>query len=351
MGYNFILIYEYICDILIIVMKGDLFVMSRKKLPTAKRIRQVNRRNRMVFFCIITLFIIILVAGLLYILWIYRQADDVKATYEQIVEEVEDYPDLDEKNSEIDKWLLRKIKFNSLTEINSDVKTWVFIPHTIIDYPVLQEQKLNEYFYLHHDIYKSYNSIGSVFTPKEPDNMDDAHMLLFAHRFFYTNAMFSHLRDYASEKYYKKHKYVYMYYPDHSERWQVFAVTDTNEDDSVYDIPYTIGSDDYKQLIEHIYDKSLYQTGVICDELTRIITLSTCRGNVYGGPYRFTVNCVKDCEYYYKDKRLVKKEYLPKEMIDVPPDEDSGNVYDDTTNDDTDPAIKAWIEDIKKNGR
>lgn len=324
--------------------------MARKQMPKARRIRRMNRRNRIVFFCIITLLILILVAGLLYLMWIYRQAEDVETTYEEILAEVDGIAG--EKESGIDEYLLRKIKFDKLKQMNGDVKSWVFIPHTIIDYPVLQEQTVNEYFYLHHNIYKSYSSLGSVFTPKEPDDMDDAHMLLFAHRFFYTNAMFSHLRDYADKSYYKKHPYVYMYYPDHSERWQIFAVTDTNEDDRVYEIPYTIGSEDYKNLIESIQKKSLYNTGIACDEWTRIITLSTCRGNVYGGPYRFTVNAIKECEYYYKGKRLVTQEELPDERTesDMSIDEGSGNVYDESESDDTSPEIKSWMNDIK-NGR
>ena len=284
-------------------------------MPTAKRIRKANRRNRVVFTVLIALLILILMSGLLYILWMYRQADDVQEIYEQIIDEVVEEPDEKQVSAKFDKWLLRKVNFKKLRNINSDTKTWVFIPHTIIDYPVMQEQELNEYFYLHHNIHKSYSSLGTVFTPKEPEDMDDAHMLLFAHRFFYTNAMFSHLQDYKSKDYYEKHKYVYMYYPDHSERWSVWAATKTDENDIVYDIPYTIGSQDYKKLIDHLDSSKLYDTGVTCNEMTRIITLSTCRGNTYGGPYRFTLSCVKDCEYYYKDKRFVPHDELPKEDI------------------------------------
>lgn len=325
--------------------------MAREQMPTAKRIRRKNRRNRMVFTILVMVLVLILMGGLLYILWLYRQADDVQETYQQIIDEVvteDDTPDDAGEKSGIDRWLLRKINFDRLSNINSDTKTWVFIPHTIIDYPVVQEQKLNEYFYLHHNIYKSYSSLGTVFTPKEPEDMDDAHMLLFAHRFFYTNAMFSHLSDYGSKEYYKKHKYVYMYYADHSERWSVWAATKTNEDDMVYDIPYTLGSDDYKKLINHLDSTKLYDTGVTCDEMTRIVTLSTCRGNTYGGPYRFTLSCVKDCEYYYENKKLVKHDELPKEEV-VIPDKEYEEYQDSETEDtDMDEATKKWIDGIRK---
>ena len=73
---------------------------------------------------------------------------------------------------------------------------------------------------------------------------------------------------------------------------------------------------------------------------------------MYGGPYRFTVNAIKECEYYYKGKRLVTQEELPDERTesDMSIDEGSGNVYDESESDDTSPEIKSWMNDIK-NGR
>lgn len=53
------------------------------------------------------------------------------------------------------------IDFNELESINSDVKAWIRIENTDINYPVLQT-KDNE-FYLKHDIYKKYSSCGSIF--------------------------------------------------------------------------------------------------------------------------------------------------------------------------------------------
>lgn len=74
-----------------------------------------------------------------------------------------------EENGETTK----KIDFSKIKEINQDVVAWIEIPETNIDYPVFQT-KDNEY-YLEKDMYKNYNSAGSIFLDCEnvPDFKDN----------------------------------------------------------------------------------------------------------------------------------------------------------------------------------
>lgn len=53
------------------------------------------------------------------------------------------------------------IDFKSLQQQNSDIYSWVYIPNTNINYPVLQSH-LDDNLYLDHDIYKNY-SFRAVF--------------------------------------------------------------------------------------------------------------------------------------------------------------------------------------------
>ena len=55
------------------------------------------------------------------------------------------------KAYETDENYKRKIDFDSLKATNPDVIAWVYIPGTVIDYPILWKEYDIEY-YLHHDI-------------------------------------------------------------------------------------------------------------------------------------------------------------------------------------------------------
>ena len=66
----------------------------------------------------------------------------------------------------------REIDFSALKEINSDVVSWIYVPGTNIDYPVLQEQKFGETFYLNHNIYKVSQSAGCIFMPAEVNGFE-----------------------------------------------------------------------------------------------------------------------------------------------------------------------------------
>ena len=55
------------------------------------------------------------------------------------------------------------IDFKSLQQQNSDIYSWVYIPNTNINYPVLQSH-LDDNLYLDHDIYKNYSFSGSIYS-------------------------------------------------------------------------------------------------------------------------------------------------------------------------------------------
>lgn len=51
------------------------------------------------------------------------------------------------------------IDFKSLQQQNSDIYSWIYIPNTNVNYPVLQSH-LDDNLYLDHDIYKNYSFFG-----------------------------------------------------------------------------------------------------------------------------------------------------------------------------------------------
>lgn len=195
----------------------------------------------------------------------------------------------------------RKIDWDSLLDINPDVLCWLYIPGTDIDYPVMQEQVLSEYYYLDHDIYGNELISGSLFTPKEPEGYEDKdmHMLIFGHN-MRNGTMFSSLRRYMEASFYEQYPYIYLYYPDHTERWQVWSVYHTYATDSIYDIPYEANTKAYADLLSDIKSKRYYKTNVNdVKPSMNILTLSTCDN--FDGTHtgRFVVNAaIYECKIF-----------------------------------------------------
>ena len=206
------------------------------------------------------------------------------------------------RTPEADGNLTRQIDFDELEVINSDVLSWIYMPDTNVDYYVMQEPSGmpdGEYMYIWRDIYQEENSWGSIFTPYIPGGQGaDAHMILFGHRMRDRTLGFSNLREFLDETYMQEHPYVYLYYPEYSQRWKVWAACNPEFTDDIYRIAprYELGSAEYGELLLHI-EEDLAETlsGERPDVDTPILVLSTC----YQDDIRMCVICYLDKTYEY----------------------------------------------------
>ena len=174
---------------------------------------------------------------------------------------------------------------------------WIYVPGTQIDYPILQEQKFGESFYLTHNIYRVAQKAGSIFTPAEPEGAaEDVHMLLSGHH-MKSGKMFGDLTKYKKEDFYKKHPYVYIYTPDKTSRWGIWTAEHVKDGHSVYLMPYSASSPEYEELRTTLEKNSLYKTPYFGFDLSkRSITMSTCDNIDRTGTGRFIVSAVLDKE-------------------------------------------------------
>jgi sortase B len=118
------------------------------------------------------------------------------------------------------------------------------------------------------------------------------HMLIYGHH-MKNGSMFGTLTKYKDKSYYEEHPYVYIYYPDRTEQWQVWTAEHVKDTDLVYCMPYISGSPEYEELIAGLQSGSLYETSVgSIDSETGFITLTTCDNTDGSGTGRFIVNIV-----------------------------------------------------------
>lgn len=238
---------------------------------------------------------------------------DDDATLEQVRQEVI-LPDYNIHTNAImsDANMLRHIDFDELYSKSENVFGWVYIPDTHIDHYVMQEQEVGETYYLWRDIAGKKNSVGSILTPAEPDlGIDDAHLLLFGHRLINKNQGFSDLKKFRDKDYAIQHKYAYLYYKDHVERWVLWTVNyeGIRYDDMVYEIPFQRGTNQYQDLLNHVESTA---THVLLDESAskddRTLMLSTCYGNNANGAtdYRLYASYQLSATYYYDTDEFVE---------------------------------------------
>lgn len=215
---------------------------------------------------------------------------------------------------EIDPYLLVRIDFDELQSQNADCQRWIMIPDTNVDYPVMEESEFKQdgdYFYLHHDFNRKWKSSGSIFTlPSTFNGNEDAHLLVFGHHMVDKTVAFSNFRNYfLDEEDATAHRYIYMYYPNHSEKWVVWTVVEGVSSDKVYTIPYTLGTQDYQDMLDECANKGEFQLVDAPTSETKTLILSTCNGRQAGQKYRLYVIAVPMARYYYDIETLVKENY------------------------------------------
>lgn len=225
---------------------------------------------------------------------IIKTWDDFKTVAEKPSDNKDDTTTLDRGQMYSSDPMKREINWTDVLAVNSDVKCWIYIPETVIDYPVLQPAKWSDnQYYLTHDVYKKSSSAGSVYMPAEVDGFEDrnVHQIIIGHN-MRNGSMFSDLLKYKDKGFWEVTPYIYLYYPDRTEKWMIYSPFHTTQADEIYNMPYEAGTVLYQSLLEHIELKKLYDTATNGPVISApLLTLTTCdRTSTEGSDGRFVVN-------------------------------------------------------------
>lgn len=167
-------------------------------------------------FVILVLFVIGLYAA--YALWdnqqIYSAADDVRADMLQLK------PQAEEDGG---------ASFEELLAINPDVRAWVTLDGTNIDFPVLQGE--NNLTYVNTDVYGNFALAGSIFLDsRNQDDFTDRYSLLYGHHMD-NGGMFGDLDKYKDANFFDEHTTGTLLLPNRSYTLEVFASFVTSASD------------------------------------------------------------------------------------------------------------------------
>ena len=161
-----------------------------------------------------------------------------------------------------------------LMAINPDVRGWITIDDTHIDYPVVQGKDDMEY--VNKDVYKMFSLSGSIFLSclNSPD-FSDHYNLVYGHHMD-NGAMFGDLICFLDKDYFENHKTGTLYLRGATYHISIFSIVDTDAYDHVYRVEEA-NRGGLAEMLQHIKGVSAHYRDVGVGADDQIIALSTCQ--------------------------------------------------------------------------
>ena len=156
-----------------------------------------------------------------------------------------------------------------------DVRGWLTIPESGIDYPVLQSSPEEPEYYLRRDYRGNYDINGSLFLQTDCILGESKNLTIYGHN-MNSGAMFGNLDRYAAYDYWKAHPREFFQTPEGMEEYQIAAVL--KSDVSMFDFQQA-SFHNPKELEAYAAQAkalSLFETGVTGAGCETTLTLVTC---------------------------------------------------------------------------
>ena len=186
----------------------------------------------------------------------------------------EDNP-VDDKSKEI----AMLASFEKLKRVNPDVRGFIKIEGTVINYPIVQSSD-NEY-YLKYNFYNKYSSYGTLFFDyRNKIDKTDKNLIIHGHQ-MRDGQMFGTLEKYKNLDYYKEHPVFRLDTVAEPGQYKIisafYASTLPKHAPNFYYLYTDFSSDDeFMEFVQDVRDRSMIDTPVDVIESDRIVTLSTC---------------------------------------------------------------------------
>lgn len=168
------------------------------------------------------------------------------------------------------------VDFPSLWRTSPDVKAWITIDGTCIDYPVVQGT--DNLFYLSHLPDGTANKAGSILmdVANAPDFTDDVTILHGHH--MRSGAMFGDLDEYRKPAYWEAHPTLRLYTPRGD--WQVEIIAACTVDGRSFAYAANFADEEaFNAYVQSLRDKSGFYTETEAVYGDKLLLLSTCAYN------------------------------------------------------------------------
>lgn len=218
-----------------------------------RKVKKVKKRKWYLVFIISSIIIIILIYNITSYYYSYKKDLEFK-----------------EKIAEYD--------FDKLKEINTDIVGFIEVDNTNISYPVVKSS--DNSYYLNHSYKKEKNNIGSIFLDyrNDLDNLSKNNIIYGHGRL--DNTMFGSLNNLldSSNLDSKESYYITLSTPNSIMTFKIFSVY-TIPKEGYYIKTYFSSNKYFKEFLETIMKRSIYNFNTDVNTNDKILTLSTCKDN------------------------------------------------------------------------
>ena len=252
-------------------------------------VKCMNRKTKIILIIIIFISIMMLSYSIInIIIWNIdsnKTNIQIKKIEEVKTNEIEDNKDTNIINNEeiTDKfnpyWDYIKmnmidVDFSELKKINNDVRGWIQVNGTNINYPFLQA-KDNKY-YLKHSFDKSYNSAGWLFLDYRNNYTDNKNTIIYAHSRL-DKTMFGSLRSLLNKSWLNNtnNHVIKISTLKENSLWQVFSVYHIKTTSDYIQTDFSSDME-YQEFLNKIINRSSYNFNTTISSKDNILTLSTC---------------------------------------------------------------------------
>ena len=170
---------------------------------------------------------------------------------------------------------LSEVNIFALRQVNPDVSGWIYIPDTVISYPLMQATDNDTYLHLSWDRKKNNN--GSIFLEhRNSADFSDFNTVIYGHHMG-NGSMFGTLKHFRKQEYTDSHPCIYVCTADQIFRYRIFAVYDAPIDSDTYRM-YFANWEEKEQALAHFLASNTLKTDLTPTAEDSFLTLSTCTG-------------------------------------------------------------------------
>lgn len=161
-----------------------------------------------------------------------------------------------------------------LKKLNPDVKAWIQVPKTNIDYPVVQGQDDMEY--INKNVYGEFELSGAIFLScLNKDDFSDPYNLVYGHN-MKNGGMFADVADFTNKEYFETHQKGKLYLTDATRKIRFFACMKVTAVDAKIYHPDGYRKENLKDLLDYIQANAVQYRDVNVADENSLIALSTC---------------------------------------------------------------------------